>query len=430
MTTVSREEMEVELRELREALKFHPELYHKLYVERAKHALKGTVMFANANDDAVQFLADRMQRVEFKAGTSIVREGCEIQDAYVIYSGDVRRTTSDGGKLFIHSTFCNKSIGLLHFYNRSHTSRFNAECLTDVTAFRLKRDDLDEALARFPPLAKSIISDLSFYIRQHTKRTTTPLIEQRSYRVSIVATSVAAFVESFYRSFMNNFINMAITGKTGPWFPHMHIQAPVRVVYINGVKQIRAHLDGVDLSGNPYATYYRMLFTMIPGIVMCPFSSILEASNAIGNTESLTVRWTRGFAPRLAREILFAMGMNQLADFFTERYYSGVENRHLRNACGSITAGICSGYLSHMPHILSTKKLCEPHRHYNDLFAEVWKAQLSRVPVFLPEQSKPTAAKIMAVMFPLGCIRRSLQISGTFIVINGITYALRDKNWW
>lgn len=423
----TREELEAENRDLREALRFYPELFTKLYEARAIQALKSTVMFSGATEEELRELAKTMERVEFKAGSMMVREDCEMNDAFVIYSGDVRRWVTESGKTMVVNTYCNKSIGLLHFYNRADKSRFNAECVTDVVAFRLKRESLDKVMEKNPHLAHSIIRDLSFYIRSSTSKGHTPLTEQKSYRVSFLATSFAAFVESFYRSFMNNFINQAITGQKGPWFPHMHVQAPVRIVYVNGLKQIRGFLDTVDLSGNPNAWLYRMLFTMVPGVVMCPFSSVLEASNAHVNKEPLHLRWMRGFAPRLAREILFAIGMNQLADYFTER--SRVENPHLRNAVGSISAGVCSGYFSHMPHILSTKKLYEPQKSYKVLFDDVWKSQLHRVPEIFPESAKPAVAKVMAVAFPVGVIRRSLQISGTFIVINGIIYVLRDKNW-
>ena len=81
---------------------------------------------------------------------------------------------------------------------------------------------------------------------------------------------------------------------------------------------------------------------------MCPVSSVLEASNAGHfNSESMTKRWTRGFVPRIGREVfyyyyyyyyyyfrkmlgsycffffflqvIFGVGLNQLSDALEER---------------------------------------------------------------------------------------------------------------
>ena len=50
----------------------------------------------------------------------------------------------------------------------------------------------------------------------------------------------------------------------------------------------------------------RLAAAVFPGMVMCPVSSVLEASNAGHfNSESMTKRWTRGFVPRIGREVFF-----------------------------------------------------------------------------------------------------------------------------
>jgi hypothetical protein len=275
-----------------------------------------------------------------------------------------------------------------------------------------------------------MIRNLSSYIRHQSKSLSTPLLEQKSYNVSIGVTSIAAGCESFYRSAMNNLINQAITGKKGKWFPNMHVQTPTRIVYINGIKQVRAYCDSIDVRGNPNATYWRMFYSFLPGVFMCPVSSVLEASNAPETSGPLSTRWTHGFSPRLVREVLFGLGINQLADFFTERAPVGKDNMYIRGPIGSICAGVVSGYLSHVPHILSTKKLFSPSQPYHVLWEELWRDSLTRVPESVPAELKPTAAKCFAIMFPKGCVRRSLQISGTFIVINTITFALRDVSFF
>ena len=423
------EHLVAENRDLREALSFHPELYKKLYHGRCIAALQGTVMFANAGDVALNELAKTMDRVIFPAGSTLVRQDCDLDEAYVISSGEVRRWMEEAGRKHIATTFCPRSLGLLHFYNHV-PSRFNAECVTEVVAYRLKRSDLDRVMQQHPELSHAIIRNLSSYIRQQNKQLSTPLLEQKSYNVSIAATSIAAACESFYRSAMNNLINQAITGKKGLWFPNMHVQTPTRVLYINGIKQIRAYCDAIDLRGNPNANAWRMFYSFLPGVCMCPISSVLEASNAPESSGPLSSRWTHGFAPRLVREVLFGIGINQLADFFTERVPVGKDNMYIRGPIGSICAGVFSGYLSHVPHILSTKKLFSPNQSYGVLWEELWKDSLHRVPATVPNEFKQTAAKCFTVLFPRGCVRRSLQISGTFIVINTITYSLRDINFF
>ena len=51
-----------------------------------------------------------------------------------------------------------------------------------------------------------------------------------------------------------------------------------------------------------------------PGIIMTPLSSMLEASNAGHmNPEPITTRWMRGITWRMAREVIFGIGLNQMS---------------------------------------------------------------------------------------------------------------------
>ena len=427
----TREDLISENAELREALEGHPHLLRSLYHARCVEALQRTVMFAGADQVALDELSDVMVRTVFPAGYNLVRQDVSLSDdAWIIERGELRRWMEDGGRRHIAEVFCPRTIGITYLYDDGIPARFNAECVTEVVAYRLKRSDLDRVMQQHPELSHAIIRNLSSYIRQQNKQLSTPLLEQKSYNVSIAATSIAAACESFYRSAMNNLINQAITGKKGLWFPNMHVQTPTRVLYINGIKQIRAYCDAIDLRGNPNANAWRMFYSFLPGVCMCPISSVLEASNAPESSGPLSSRWTHGFAPRLVREVLFGIGINQLADFFTERVPVGKDNMYIRGPIGSICAGVFSGYLSHVPHILSTKKLFSPNQSYGVLWEELWKDSLHRVPATVPNEFKQTAAKCFTVLFPRGCVRRSLQISGTFIVINTITYSLRDINFF
>jgi hypothetical protein len=128
---------------------------------------------------------------------------------------------------------------------------------------------------------------------------------------------------------------------------------PVRIVYINGIKNVRNYLDAqkprlIKDYGNP--TAIRLAVAVAPGILMTPFSSILEASNAGHmNPEPMATRWVRGLLPRTLREVIFAVGINQMSDYCEQAMpASMVSQPAMRNVLGSITAGAIAGYLSHV----------------------------------------------------------------------------------
>ena len=249
-------------------------------------------------------------------------------------------------------------------------------------------------------------------------------MEQRAAsHYSYTATSLGAFIDSFFRSAMNALINQRLTGQPQAWFPNMHIQAPTRVLYINALKRIRAQLQEVDVAGSPYPNIYRLCLSFVPGLIVCPMSSVLEACNATANPESLVTRWTRGYVPRCGREVVFGIGINQLSEWCIERSsFLG----HLRVPVGSIFAGVVSGYLSHVPHNLSTLKLLEPSKSYAVHWHTLWQKSIPQVPTWVPPVNRDLAAKFMAVFLPVGVVRRSLQISGSFIVINGTIGFFKD----
>jgi hypothetical protein len=122
-----------------------------------------------------------------------------------------------------------------------------------------------------------------------------------------------------------------------------------------------------------------------------------------------------------------------MSDYF-EEYYAGNtigtmrENPMLANAAGSLTAGVVSGYLSHVPHNLSTYKLLEPHRSYVDLYSmfvdrsvpkwmdnlidHEWKVR--------PNSPLRTITRYAsATIFPRGLVVRTFQIVGSFMILNG-----------
>jgi hypothetical protein len=58
---------------------------------------------------------------------------------------------------------------------------------------------------------------------------------------------------------------------------------------------------------------------------------------------------------------IYTHRLNQMSDYWEERVPHGlVESEPLRNALGSLAAGVCAGYLSHMPHKMNLATLKQP----------------------------------------------------------------------
>ena len=422
-----------EVHQLRSVLDKVPDIMANFYMNEAVTAMKNTQLFSKVPEDLLRILARNMKRRAYAAGDLVVRQGEDYGNtALVIASGTVNRYAMGDAHVSQVSTFCSHSIGLLHLYD-PQTARFNAICETDVVGYIISRHDIDEVARSHPELSQALLSSLSSLLQSVTATRATPLLEQKAVQTSYTATTLAAIIESFYRSAMNSAINQRIMGgPRAPLFPVMHIQTPTRVVYINGIKQIRSALDGVKVHEHPFPNLSRLLLSFAPGVIMCPMSSILEATN-VGhkNPEPMATRWMRGFAPRLAREVIFGVGLNQLADYIGERSENVFpQNRALARNLGSMAAGLVAGYLSHIPHVLSAKKLVEPNRSYPELWADVWKASLWQVPDHLPKESRRFVAQLYAIAFPIGCLRRSAQIAGTFVIINGTIYVTRNQPWY
>ena len=142
------------------------------------------------------------------------------------------------------------------------------------------------------------------------------------------------------------------------------------------------------------------------------------------NKEPLMTRWTRGFLPRCLREVIFGIGINQLSDYYEERLPFFHENQVARNLAGSFCAGLVAGYLSHVPHSLSALKLLNPHKSYRELFVSYRDTWERRVPPSSSPWRRP-AVNLLACLFPKGCLVRSAQISGSFILINSTINALK-----
>ena len=238
---------------------------------------------------------------------------------------------------------------------------------TEGLAWRLSSSDLRRTFQE-PSIGRGIASGLAAEIFRMSEHYRTPLLEQPPQIVNVAAVSVAAAFEAYYRSALNSLMNASLTGQRSALFPNMHVQIPTRVIYINGFKATRQWLTNeVDqrLNDNQSDTERASLLlipALLPGVLMTPVSGVLEASNAgHSNPEPLYRRAFRGFAPRCVREVIFGVGLNQLSDYCEERVPDAfATSKVLRNAAGSLVAGLFAGYLSHVPHNLSTMKLLQP----------------------------------------------------------------------
>jgi hypothetical protein len=181
-------------------------------------------------------------------------------------------------------------------------------------------------------------------------------------------------------------------------------------------------------------TYANFVVSLVAGVIMTPISSVLEASNAGHlNKEPMRTRWMRGVVPRAGREIIFGLGLNQMSDYFEERLGPVMPPGHamMTNAAGSLAAGVVSGYLSHVPHNLSTLKLMEPQKSYSELYKQfVNKSVPPAVDTMVkdwPATARDVTRTVFATLFPRGVMIRTTQIVGSFIILNGTINYLQLK---
>eukprot|EP00189_Rhodosorus_marinus_P010113 CAMPEP_0184739878 /NCGR_PEP_ID=MMETSP0315-20130426/2800_1 /TAXON_ID=101924 /ORGANISM="Rhodosorus marinus, Strain UTEX LB 2760" /LENGTH=472 /DNA_ID=CAMNT_0027209077 /DNA_START=155 /DNA_END=1573 /DNA_ORIENTATION=+ len=316
------------------------------------------------------------------------------------------------------------TINSMH-YLRGDPAYSSAVCTSTICkAYALSQSQFMDTLSTRPPLAAEIITSLQKEVREQKNALRTPFLELKHRKdINIPAVSVAAAIESYYRSALNAMLNARLLGTKAALFPNMHVQVPARVVYINGFKGMRAFLDrNVRPEEYTYPSVVRATVAVGPGFLMNPISSVLEASNAgHKNPESMSTRWMRGFVPRAVREVIFGIGLNQLSDWFEERWTPYLTSKTMANAAGSLTAGVIAGYLSHVPHNLSAYKLMEPHRTYGEHFRRFVDASAPDhiVPKSLPPRFRNYARMTLAVLLPRGCMIRTTQIVGSFMILNG-----------
>eukprot|EP00172_Hildenbrandia_rubra_P001765 Plantae.Rhodophyta-Hildenbrandia_rubra.ctg23575.p1 GENE.Plantae.Rhodophyta-Hildenbrandia_rubra.ctg23575~~Plantae.Rhodophyta-Hildenbrandia_rubra.ctg23575.p1 ORF type:complete len:464 (-),score=68.60 Plantae.Rhodophyta-Hildenbrandia_rubra.ctg23575:87-1478(-) len=405
-------------------------------IDKATELLSASAILRNADARSVRRLASIMKVHHFKHDANIAVQDEPSDSFHVVAEGETTRlrTDEDGVPHRVDTHHCGPAtINSLHVVQGA-PAYATARCASETCkTFAVGRDELLKLLENDHVLAKSMIVSLSRKVRARTKTLRTPLMEQKTKEFRFAHVTIAAAMESYYRSALNSVLNQRLSGVKSSLFPNMHIQVPVRVAYINGFKSLRALIDN-----NVHADEWKMpagvrFATMVaPGVIMTPMSSVLEACNAGHiNSEPIARRSLRGTLPRGVREIIFGVGLNQMSDYFEERW-TGVMHRNpmMANVAGSLTAGVIAGYLSHVPHNISTYKLLQPDKGYSELFKMFVDKSAPKhlVPRGLPDTVKPKAHALLAILFPRGVMIRTVQIVGSFIILNGVTYLLKKND--
>lgn len=113
--------------------------------------LRAIPIFSPLPQSALERLVRRLARVDFAAGTEIMRQGEPGDRFYVVESGDVE-VTQDGGRIrALGPGGYFGEIALLRDVPRTATVR----ALTDVAAFALEREDFLAAVTASPPSARA-----------------------------------------------------------------------------------------------------------------------------------------------------------------------------------------------------------------------------------------------------------------------------------
>ncbi|CDF37561.1 unnamed protein product [Chondrus crispus] len=393
-------------------------------------------MFSRVSASELRALAGHMHKLTFSRGDVIIAQSEGADRLLLLADGYARRLRRgrDGVERYVETQACGATLSALHV-TAGDPIYATAKCVTQTcAAYAMSTHTFRQQLRERPHLATQVIEGLSEDLRIKGSSFRTPLLAQRANDVNFAAVCVAATVESYYRSALNSVLNHRLSGLSSPLFPNMHVQVPARVAYIAGFKGLRAlfdrEIDPDKWDTHPTRVAVRVTNMVAPGIVMTPISSLLEACNVgHANPEPLMYRATRGLLPRGGREVIFGIGLNQLSDFFEERYRN-VANAVVAGTAGSLSAGVVAGYFSHVPHNLSTYKLMNPNKPYPELFRMFVDKSVPEkiIPNALPKSMLPYVKATLACLIPRGVGVRTVQICGSFALLNGIIQMIEKDN--
>jgi|LauGreDrversion4_1035100.scaffolds.fasta_scaffold72994_1 CRP-like cAMP-binding protein len=411
--------------------------------------LRKSTMFKFCSEESLTLIASKMRRVDLRKNEVIYYQGDPTTEMFIITRGAVSRTRLENNREHEHNNLgaqgSEATIGGLHLL-LSDPYYSTVRCTQDTTCYALSSVQFHELVKDNPTLAKEIIYALAKDVLAQQVVMRTALLSQSAPKSQMDAplltalyTSVGATVESFYRSALNAQLNATLTGQpVAAYFPQMHVQLPLRVAYINGFKGLRLavqqtfHPDDWGAPGSSQVVGASLAAACLPGVLMSPISGLLEASNAgHSNPAPLATRWLNGAAPRMLREIIFGIGINQLSEWCEERVPEAVlEGTAARNFVGSMSAGVACGYLSHIPHNLSALKLLQPHKSYAQHFGGLVEDSAARLPLGngFPRPARWALAAVATVLVPKGVAIRSTQIAGSFAIINGTINLMARMN--
>jgi len=418
-------------------LRSHKSDGNKLSAKSTHEAVDGlrkSTMFKNASEKNLAAIASKMRRVDLNKGEVLYYQGDPTLEMFIITRGSVVRTRLEERE-HEHENLGTKgseaTVGALHLL-QNVPYYATVRCSDKVTCYALSSHELSELLKESPSLATEVIHALAQDVLAQQVVLRTALLSQRAPEqqanaplLTALYTSMGTSVEAFYRSALNAQLNARLTGQpAAAYFPDMHVQLPLRVAYINGFKGLRLVVQqAVRAEEYESPQSVSLVAACVPGVLMSPISGLLEASNAgHSNPAPLTSRWLYGATPRLLREVIFGIGINQLSEWCEERVPEALlGGKASRNFAGSMAAGVACGYLSHIPHNLSALKLLQPHKSYAEHFGSLVAESAARVPSGLgvPRSGRWAAAAAMTVLVPKGVTIRSAQIAGSFAIING-----------
>jgi len=408
--------------------------------ESCDRILSECEMFQQVPPEQRKILVNQMRVRTLGRNDALLKQGDPTDRFFLVESGNTRRTRvdpEDGKVQVVEFAIKAKSINSMRVLSGEDVFA-TVKCVSDnCKVYQMMRSDLLKTLQQRPEITMAIAEGLCEQLRIGSKKFATPLLEQQGHDINVPAVAIAAGIESYYRSALNAMLNTRLTGVKAELFPNMHVQVPMRIAYITGFKGLRSFFDShVHPDQYEYPTAVRLATAVLPGIIMTPISSILEASNAGHmNKEPMSTRWMRGALPRMGREVIFGVGLNQMSDYFEERlqpFFPG--HTMMANAAGSLVAGVVSGYLSHVPHNVSTLKLLEPTKSYAALYQEFVNKSVPPVVDSMveswPAGPRNVTRTVFATFFPRGVMIRTTQIVGSFMILNGtINYLqLREQN--
>eukprot|EP01104_Vermistella_antarctica_P018523 TRINITY_DN6897_c0_g1_i1.p1 TRINITY_DN6897_c0_g1~~TRINITY_DN6897_c0_g1_i1.p1 ORF type:complete len:455 (+),score=48.29 TRINITY_DN6897_c0_g1_i1:70-1365(+) len=418
------------------------------HIDECSRVLKKSILFRHANQAQIDRVSRQTSRREFKQGDVLITQGEPTDVVFVLVTGQAEILRDAGGaphprapgsvgrqpaiqisKDHVEHVDFKKggqTVGLLHCIRGVPSYSTVVVTSPDMVSYIISSEKLVTCLKQDPDLAVNVVYGLTKAIRKQDKIIRHSLLEQRPHKSPIYAITIASGVESFYRSALNSLINAKLTGVRGAFFPDMHIQLPTRMLYINGLKGVRMWLDkNVDTSTSSNPGMMRLGLAVTPGLVMTPVSSVLEACNAgHSNKEPIYKRWIRGISARSVREIIFGVGLNQLSDYCEERV-PDIKNQIIKNAVGSMAAGLTAGYFSHVPHNLSTLKLMNPTLSYGHHFHALSREWYGRLPNTMASRPRNVTSYALSLIAPKGLAVRTAQIAGSFMILNGCIGAIQ-----